>query len=89
MTVAVTIAVGGSATTKLWLAADERLGATTVIVLSSVAAVPPPAPETTNSRLSAGEAAEKLAKLRSETVSCSPAAKSLVTSSTSVWPPSS
>ncbi len=83
------IAVGGSATTKLWSAADERLGCPIAIVLSSVAAVLPPAPATTSSRLSAGVAAVKLAKLRSEMVSCSPAAKSLVTSSTSVRPPSS
>ncbi len=56
------IAVGGSPTVKLWLAVAERLGCPMVIVLSSVAAVAPPVPETTSSKLSAGEAAVKLAK---------------------------
>ncbi len=70
---------------------EEMVGAgagTISIVLSSVA-ITEPSFATSSSRLSAAETAVKLAKLKSAMVIWSPAAKSVVTSTTRVWPPSS
>src|SRR5207244_4121510 len=44
------IAAGAWPTTKLWFAAEAIVGATIWIVRLSLAAVPPPAPETTSCR---------------------------------------
>ncbi len=86
--VSAAMAVGGLPVMKAWLAADDKVGPATAMVLSSNAVTPAP-DRTRSSRLSAADVALKLAKLRSATVSWSPAAKLLVTSSTSVRPPSS
>src|SRR5216117_857829 len=75
--------------TKTWFAADAMVGATIWIVRPSRAAVPPPAPETTSSRLSTAEGAVKLEYPSPETTSWSAPAKSLVTLRTSVLPASS
>ncbi len=83
------IAVAGWATTNTWFAADVTVGCTIWIVWLSRAAVPPPAPETTSSRLSAAAGAVKLLYCSPDTTICWPAVKLLVTSRRSVLPPSS
>ena len=88
-TVWVLMAVGVLPTSKVWSAAEDKVGATMVMVLSSVAAVLPPEPETTNSRLSAAEMAVKLMKLKAATVMVSLAIKLVVTFKTKVLPASS
>ena len=83
------MAVAACPTTNSWFAAATIVGCTTWIVRPSLAAVPPPDPETTSSRLSAAEGAAKLVYCSPETVTWSPPAKSVVTLRTSVFPPSS
>ena len=77
-------------TVKLWFAAEEMVApAAIVIVLSSVAAVAPPVPAVTSSRLSAAETAVKLVNLSPVIVSVCPAVKFDVTFNTTVLLPSS
>ena len=69
-------------TTNVWLAADEMVGATMVLVLSSVAATAPPLPAVMSWRLLAGDVAVKFVNLRPETTIWSLATKPEVTLST-------
>ena len=74
-------------TEKAWFTTEESeraLDATMATVLSSLAAVAPPDPATTNWRLFAAETAVKLVNLRPAIVTWSLAAKSDVTLSTAV-----
>src|SRR6266516_655267 len=84
VTVIAAIAVAGWPITKPWFAADVMVGATIWMVRLSVAAVPPPAPETTSSRLSAADGAVKLWYLSPDTTIWSFAAKLVVTLRTAV-----
>ncbi len=89
VTVIALIVVDTWPTRNSWLAAEAIVGCTIWIVRPSRAAVPPPAPETTSSRLSATEDAVKLLYSSPDTTIWSVPAKLLVTPRTSVLPPSS
>ena len=70
---------------KDWFAAEDSVATEMIcMVLSSVAAVAPPAPTMTNCRLLAADTAVKLVNLSPETVTWSRAAKFVATSSTAV-----
>ena len=72
-------------TENVWFAAEDSVATEMIcMVLSSVAAVAPPAPTMTNCRLLAADTAVKLVNLSPETVTWSRAAKLVVTSSTAV-----
>ncbi len=89
VTVIAAIAVAACPTAKTWFAAEAIVGRTTWIVRLSLAFVAPPGPVTASCRWSTAETAVKPWYWSPETTSWSLPARSLVTSRTSVLPPSS
>ena len=91
-TVIVIAAVETCPTVNVWFAAEESAtvpGSTMEMILSSVAAVAPPAPATTSCKLLADEAAVKFMNLSPAIVTWSLPAKFEVTLMTAVLLPSS
>ena len=89
VTVIALIAAGTCPTVKTWFAADAIVGARIWIVRLSLAAVAPPTPASTSCRRSGPEAVAKLVYCSPDTMIWLPPEKSVVTSRTSVLPPSS
>ena len=83
------MAVAGSATPNVWFAAEAIVGATISLVLSLVAAVLPPAPDTTSCMFTGADTAVKVLNWSPETLSWSLAPKSEVTFKTRVLPAAS